>query len=159
MIPDTARTHGAPPDILTFRHVSSGKMVYVLPAADYTVSHCSEYTNFETHASPQAALSLVREVFPEIDAKTNQISFSITSLVQNKQNPVAISPEAWSAVLATLARFEIIDVHVHRQRSAEDVQQEDAPPIYSAPATASSCMPHNRRSLSQRACGFIGKWL
>jgi hypothetical protein len=84
-----------PPDIVTYR--LNGKMVYVTPADNY-----------------EQALDFAQKVFRQQlgRIKRDRISFAVTVITNGERRSVRIAEMAWGAVVATLQRYEIIDVHV-----------------------------------------------
>ncbi|EIN06713.1 hypothetical protein PUNSTDRAFT_145227 [Punctularia strigosozonata HHB-11173 SS5] len=122
------------PDILTYRYQE--QMVYVKPASQYD----------------QAVADAVM-AFPELSGlDRDRISFSLTVFVQNTTKTVTISPNAWPAVIATLSRFEILDVNVRRAI-------KDEPPVYAESADLLEAPGMKERSRSAPPPGRIQSWL
>jgi hypothetical protein len=122
----TAITHLPAADIVTYR--LNGKLVYVTPTTKYDVRLL--WMSFMlpqlimTHANQQQAVAQAYSTFPEelSTVQKEQVALAITCLVQGEHRVVQIAPSAWTSVLPTLTRFEIIDVIV----------KEDKPPRYDA---------------------------
>jgi len=109
--PTTANgiTTRLPPDILTYCHGS--RMVYVTPGEDY-----------------DRAVEIAVESFPELrDVERDRICLEVRVVLSNQaeKKTAEIGRSAWSVVVPTLARFEIIEIRV-------------APPPKSAMASSSS---------------------
>jgi hypothetical protein len=125
-----------PADIVTYR--LNDKMVYVTPADSY-----------------EQAIDFAKKVFPDELRKVNRnnISFSITVITRgDKKRSVWIADMAWSTVVSTLHRYEIIDVHVQPevQVTHDDITSLPPPPMYTSDskeaaefyaARARSCPP------------------
>ncbi|KAI0249245.1 hypothetical protein BJV78DRAFT_1229291 [Lactifluus subvellereus] len=104
-----------PPDILTYCYGS--KMVYVTPGDSY-----------------EHAIDLAQEAFPELrDVDRDQIGLEVRVVVshQSERRTAQIGRTAWPVVLTTLARFEIVEVHVASPPQANAVAQ---PPPYASEA-------------------------
>jgi len=85
-----------PPSILTYCYNS--KLVYVTPG--------------ETH---EQAIDFVQEAFPELkDVDRSLISLEVRVVLnsQAERKTARIGRMAWSPVVATLAQYEIVEVHV-----------------------------------------------
>jgi len=96
--PTTANgiTTRLPPDILTYCHGS--RMVYVTPGEDY-----------------DRAVEIAVESFPELrDVERDRICLEVRVVLSNQaeKKTAEIGRSAWSVVVPTLARFEIIEIRV-----------------------------------------------
>jgi hypothetical protein len=60
----------------------------------------------------------------------DRIIFVVCAIVAGEHRTVHISPQAWPAVIPTLAKFEIIDVCI-----TPEIQVSDVPPAYPRLAT------------------------
>jgi hypothetical protein len=97
-----------PPDILTYCYDT--RMVYVTPGEDY-----------------DKAINIAIESFPQLrDVERERICLEVRVVLSNQheKKTAEIGRTAWSVVVATLARFEIVEVRV-------------APPPKSAATTTS----------------------
>jgi len=97
------------PDVLTYSYAS--RMVYVAPGQNY-----------------DEAIDIAQQSFPELrDVDRDRIRLEVRVVLSSQQErkKAEISRSAWSAVVTTLARFEIVEVRV-------------APPSNSAAAASSS---------------------
>jgi len=85
-----------PPDILTYSYAS--RMVYVTPGETY-----------------DHAIDIAKESFLELeDIERERISLEVHVVVKNQQarRTAEIGRTAWSVVIASLARFEIVEIRV-----------------------------------------------
>jgi len=85
-----------PPDILTYSHDS--RMVYVTPGETY-----------------DRAIEIAVESFPELkDVDRDQICLEVRVVLSNQheRRTAEIGRSAWSVVVNTLARFEIVEIRV-----------------------------------------------
>ncbi|KAI0332922.1 hypothetical protein GY45DRAFT_1320156 [Cubamyces sp. BRFM 1775] len=81
-------------DILTYRF--NGTMVYVTPASTY-----------------QEGVEFARQVFPELaSVDPERISISIHGTVNKQRQLIRIGTMAWNSVIATRARYEVLDITV-----------------------------------------------
>jgi len=84
------------PDILTYSYVS--RMVYVTPGDTY-----------------EHAIDIAKESFKELkDVERDRISLEVHVVLKNQQTrrTAEIGRTAWSVVVASLARFEIVEIRV-----------------------------------------------
>jgi hypothetical protein len=107
------------PDILTYSYGS--RMVYVSPGEDYDV--CSFLPSQPDPLLPllidtptQRAIDIAIESFPELsDVQRNWIRLEVRVVLspQSQQSTaVQIGRTAWPSLVATLARFKIVEVRV-----------------------------------------------
>jgi len=85
-----------PPDILTYSYAS--RMVYVTPGDSY-----------------DHAVDIAKESFLELkDVERERISLEVHVVVKNQQTrrTAEIGRTAWPVVIASLARFEIVEIRV-----------------------------------------------
>ncbi|KAI0276271.1 hypothetical protein BGY98DRAFT_901410, partial [Russula aff. rugulosa BPL654] len=83
-----------PPDILTYSYAS--RMVYVTPGESY-----------------DHAVDIAKESFLELkDVERERISLEVHVVLKNQQTrrTAEIGRTAWSVVIASLARFEIVEI-------------------------------------------------
>lgn len=108
-----------PPDILTYCHNS--RMVYVTPGETYDV--CFFLTSptprlpllIESLIHLQNAIEIAVESFPELkDVERDRICLEVRVVLSNQheRRTAEIGRSAWSVVVNTLARFEIIEIRV-----------------------------------------------
>ncbi|KAN0131903.1 hypothetical protein V8E53_010183 [Lactarius tabidus] len=91
-----------PPSILTYCYNS--KLVYVTPGETY-----------------EQAIDFVQEAFPELkDVDRSLISLEVRVVLnsQAERKTARIGRMAWSPVVATLAQYEIVEVHVESPPAA-----------------------------------------
>jgi len=130
-------------------------MVYITPSSDF-----------------EELLTTAQQVFlPLMDVPRDRIAFSVNTRVGSEQRAVRISAKAWSRLVGSLARFEIVDVHLlpfapRAAKSDTDVysirSMDDVPPQYEHDSKSSSSnflsVP-NAPQLSRRrssATGWFG---
>ena len=110
-----------PPDILTYSYAS--RMVYVTPGETYDVSPASRLLPLSetvlvlmlTSFSLQHAIDIAKESFVELkDVERDRISLEVHVLLKNQQTrrTAEIGRTAWSVVVASLARFEIVEIRL-----------------------------------------------
>jgi len=130
-------------------------MVYITPSGDF-----------------EELLNTAQQVFPPLlDVSRDRIAFSINTRFGADQRPVRISAKAWSRLLGSLARFEIVDVHIlpfapRAAKSETDVYSssrgDDVPPQYEAdskgPSSHYLSVPTNSPQFSRRSSSALG-WL
>ncbi|KLO13627.1 hypothetical protein SCHPADRAFT_852173 [Schizopora paradoxa] len=146
------RDASASTDLLTFRWNSD--MVYITPSSDF-----------------EELLNTAQQVFPQLlSIPRERIAFSVNTRIGADQRAVRISPKAWSRLLGSLARFEIVDVHVlpfapRGSKSDTDVcslrgGDVDVPPQYEADSKSTSSqflsVPSNSPQLSRRSSSALG---
>ncbi|KAI0292558.1 hypothetical protein BC826DRAFT_896352, partial [Russula brevipes] len=84
------------PDILTYCYDS--RMVYVVPGETY-----------------DKAIDIAQESFPELkDFDRERICFEVRVVLSNQheRRTAEIGRTAWSVVVGTLARFEIVEIRI-----------------------------------------------
>ncbi|EIN06709.1 hypothetical protein PUNSTDRAFT_71906 [Punctularia strigosozonata HHB-11173 SS5] len=127
--------HGPLPhsaDIITYR--MGDKLVYVTPTSEYERAIGDAYAAF-----PEELSNVIRQ----------KVALFITSFVEGKRKTVEIAPTAWTSILSTLARFEIVDI----------VVKEDKPPVYNE-----SYKPEVKREMNSvrsppsSRCTRFAKW-
>ncbi|KAI0349957.1 hypothetical protein OH77DRAFT_1431521 [Trametes cingulata] len=92
--------------ILTFRY--NGAMAYVKPGATY-----------------QDAIHTAREAFQELKhCDPHRISISVNGVVNKKRQLIRISPKAWKAILASRARYEVLDITLEPEIVVTDVDAD-----------------------------------
>ncbi|KAI0301570.1 hypothetical protein B0F90DRAFT_1628468 [Multifurca ochricompacta] len=101
-----------PADILTYCYCS--RMVYVTPGESY-----------------EQAINFAQEAFPElrnIDRDLICLEIRVVFNNQKERKTAQIGRMAWSAVVATLARYEIVEIRV----SSSPAQPATEPPPYTS---------------------------
>jgi hypothetical protein len=107
------------PDVLTYSYAS--RMVYVTPGDTYdvrpfpstTASLASLLIDLNTHV--QQAIDIAKESFLELkDVQRELISLEVHVVLKNQQvrRTAEIGRTAWPVVVASLARFEIVEIRV-----------------------------------------------
>jgi len=112
----TGTTARPPPDILTYCHGS--RMVYVTPGEDY-----------------DRAIEIAVESFPEIrDVDRDRICLEVRVVLSNQheKKTAEIGRSAWSVVVPTLARFEIIEIRVAPAPKPVTASSSSEPPPYAS---------------------------
>ncbi|KAI9451830.1 hypothetical protein BJY52DRAFT_1124870, partial [Lactarius psammicola] len=108
-----------PPTVLTYCYNS--KLVYVPPG--------------ESH---EQAIDLAQGAFPELrDVDRSLIYFEVRVVLNNQAGlkTARIHPSAWSPVMATLAQYEILEIHVAYPPST--ASSTSTPPVTQPPPYAS----------------------
>ena len=126
------------PHILTYCHGS--RMVYVAPGEDYDV--CSFLPSQPDPSPPslidtstQRAIDIAIDSFPELrDIDRDRICLEV-HVMHSHQRTVEIGRTAWPFLVATLARFDTVDV---------SVAPPPPPPLRSVPASSSSVVEPTR---------------
>ena len=119
----------------------------------------------------QELLTTAQQVFQDLlSVPRDRIAFSVNTRIGADQRAVRISPKAWSRLLGSLARFEIVDVHVlpfapRGSKSDTDVYSirggdVDVPPQYDAgskpPSSQYLSVPTSSPQLTRRSSSALG---
>ncbi|KAI0686776.1 hypothetical protein C8T65DRAFT_676771 [Cerioporus squamosus] len=103
------------PDLLTYRY--NGHMVYVTPATSY-----------------EEGVEFAQSVFPELASlEPERISICVNGSVQRQRTLIRIGPMAWTSVVLSLARYEVLEVVVKNPDivvDSADAADVDALPNY-----------------------------
>jgi len=116
--PESSTVDRIGPDILTYSYAS--RMVYVAPGQNY-----------------DEAIDIAQESFPELrEVDRDRIGLEVRVVLSNQQErkKAEISRSAWSAVVTTLARFEIVEIRVGlpSNSAAESSSSTVEPPPYAS---------------------------
>ena len=105
------------PDILTYCYAS--RMVYVTPGESYDVRPCPHNVSFPFFAdrlyASQHAVEIAKESFIELkDIECERIALEVHVVLKNQQfhRTAEIGRTAWPVVVASLERFEIVEIRV-----------------------------------------------
>jgi hypothetical protein len=128
-----------PADVITYRY--NDQMMYVPPAESFDQAVTFARSAFESDLTG-------------IDK--SRISFSLNVLANGKQSSVGISRVAWSKMMAHLARYEIIDVHVQ-----PEIKVSAPPPSYQpcSPTEGNEKKQHSPSRSSSVLHNFVPKRL
>ncbi|KAI0364138.1 hypothetical protein BV20DRAFT_974785 [Pilatotrama ljubarskyi] len=101
------------PEVITYRY--SGAMVYVTPSATF-----------------QEAVDTACSVFPELkQVDPDRIAISVHGSVNKKRQLIRIGPMAWPSIIASRARYEVLDITLEPDIIVTDVDADsDALPRY-----------------------------
>jgi len=106
----------------------------------------------------QQAVTFARSAFESdlTGIDKSRISFSLNVLANGKQSSVGISRVAWSKMMAHLARYEIIDVHVQ-----PEIKISAPPPSYQpcSPTEGNEKKQHSPSRSSSVLHNFVPKRL